>query len=186
MCASITPAVLAGLATPTRVVIVGCGQPDLIDFYAQTTGCPYPIYAEPTKKIYAELGMIRTLDLGPAQPEYMHKSVASVVLSSFTQVVSSGSKAFKGGDFRQVGGEFLLRGTTTLFCHRMRNTRDHTEMPALRRVLDLPAETTPARPRERGARLARAASRSRSRATEPAAKPRDAVGEDKENAGVPA
>lgn len=42
-----------------------------------------------------------------------------------------------GGDFRQVGGEFLFAGDKVTWCHRMKNTRDHAEIPAIRKQLRL-------------------------------------------------
>ncbi len=45
--------------------------------------------------------------------------------------------ALKGGDQKQVGGEFLFEGGEVRWCHRMRNTRDHVEVPELREVLGL-------------------------------------------------
>ena len=107
LCESVTPATLAALPTPTDVVVVGCGQPELIDFYVEATGCPFPIYAEPTKRIYSALGMGRTLDLGRSRPDYMRMSVPTAIVSSIWQGLSQGTKALKGGDFWQVGGEFV-------------------------------------------------------------------------------
>lgn len=87
-----------------------------------------------------------------------------------------GGKALRGGDYHQVGGEFLFEPTTSsevgspisspgeeaekklgdvkkgeegmleignvmekhvTWCHRMKNTRDHAEIPELREVLGL-------------------------------------------------
>lgn len=42
-----------------------------------------------------------------------------------------------GGDFRQVGGEFLFAGDKVTWCHRMKNTRDHAEILEIRNQLRL-------------------------------------------------
>lgn len=42
-----------------------------------------------------------------------------------------------GGDYRQVGGEFLFSGEKITFCKRMKTTRDHTEIPEVRKHLGL-------------------------------------------------
>jgi hypothetical protein len=139
--------------------------------YASATACPFPIYADPTKKLYDALGMMRTLNLG-ARPDYQRRSVAVGILQSVRQGLSmlKGGKAFQGGDMQQVGGEFLfeptematpiqspledddakqlggggyLRGVEekrVTWCHRMRSTRDHVEIPELREVLGLDGE----------------------------------------------
>ncbi|TVY41796.1 Thioredoxin-like protein [Lachnellula occidentalis] len=180
--ASITPSDLLHLPTPTFIAVVGCGSPSLISMFQEATSCPFPIYADPTKKTYEQLGMLRTLTLG-AHPEYMRKSLVSAVFSSVVQGIKhmKGGKAFQGGDLQQVGGEFLFEpvnmatpicspdvgnadnerkmlgegaGATVdaagnlsvgavgeekrvSWCHRMRNTRDHAEIPELREVLGL-------------------------------------------------
>jgi hypothetical protein len=142
--------------------------------YQRETSCPFPIYADPTKKLYNELGMLRTLNLG-SRPEYQRKELWNLMLGGFIQSVKhfKGGKALKGGDYHQVGGEFLFEpidatspspvsspeeeekqlgaktGEAGMFemgaveekhvtwCHRMRNTRDHAEIPELREVLGL-------------------------------------------------
>lgn len=45
--------------TPTEVVLIGCGHPSLIKSYVQRTGCPYPIYTEPTLRLLKLLGCHR-------------------------------------------------------------------------------------------------------------------------------
>ncbi|KAG4414717.1 hypothetical protein IFR04_012151 [Cadophora malorum] len=192
--ASITPSSLLSLPTPTFIAIVGCGSPSLISMYQSATNCLFPIYADPTKKLYSELGMLRTLNLG-ARPEYQRKESLSLMVAGFVQsmkMMKSG-QTLKGGDMYQVGGEFMfepvdggspvstpegelekmLSGETAgenatshesthtslgakgesgmlehgpveekrvTWCHRMRNTRDHAEIPELREVLGLDGE----------------------------------------------
>ena len=100
------------------------------------------------------------------------------MLDGFLQSVKNlkGGKALRGGDYHQVGGEFLFEpidptspasspdeeqkelGDRTgqagmyemgqveekhiTWCHRMRNTRDHAEIPELREVLGLDERTS--------------------------------------------
>lgn len=77
--------------------------------YAEATGCPFPIYADPTRKLYQELGMIKTLALGQ-RPAYMSKSLLKSSLDSIVQGVKQirSGLAIRGGDQRQIGGEFLF------------------------------------------------------------------------------
>jgi hypothetical protein len=132
--------------------------------YQAETNCPFPIYTDPTKKLYDELGMMRTLNLGH-RPEYQRKELLTIMMASFVQSLKmmKGGMALKGGDMQQVGGEFLFEpveeeespgpsplnsekqlgsGYTEVekrvtWCHRMRNTRDHAEIPEIREVLGL-------------------------------------------------
>jgi hypothetical protein len=115
--------------------------------YLKTTNCPFPVYADPTRKLYDFLGMTRTLDLGKQKPEYIQASFMSGVVHSIYQIVKTGHNALKGVDFKQVGGEFLFDNGKIVWCHRMRNTRDHAEIPELRRVLGLEHGRPPIRKR---------------------------------------
>lgn len=114
--------------------------------YSQETGCPFPIYADPTRKLYDLLGMTSTLSLGKA-PEYALRSVLSMAVSSFIQELKSGRNMLSGGDFRQVGGEFLFQNGKVTWCRRMRNTRDHAEIPIVRQQLGLDDMPAPQRKR---------------------------------------
>lgn len=165
--------------------------------YASETSCPFPIYADPTKRVYNELGMLRTLSMG-ARPGYQSRGFVHGVLSSVFQSVKmlKGGKAFQGGDYQQVGGEFLFEPTVistpvhspdggpgdgeekqlgangntdgylqaasrhtgeeekrVTWCHRMRNTRDHAEIPELREVLGLGHEEGAVKDSKRSKRM---------------------------------
>ncbi|KFY39766.1 hypothetical protein V494_03851 [Pseudogymnoascus sp. VKM F-4513 (FW-928)] len=154
--ASITPDALLQLPVPTFIAVIGCGSPSLIKMYADATACPFPIYSDPTAKLYSDLGMVRTLALG-ARPEYQRRGLVTSTLASIVQGLKQipAGRALVGGDMQQVGGEFLFEPVGELaaspitpgvgeeedkrvvWCHRMRNTRDHAEVPELREVLGL-------------------------------------------------
>ena len=91
--------------------------------------------------------MISTKSLGPKRPDYQQRSILSISLESIFQGLMQGRHALKGGDFWQVGGEFLIENGEVLWCHRMTSTRDHTEVPELRRVLGLDEARIPLRKR---------------------------------------
>jgi hypothetical protein len=77
--------------------------------YTSSTNCPFPIYADPTKKLYNALGMLRTLNLG-SRPEYQRRALGSLILNGFMQSLKQlpFGKTFQGGDYQQVGGEFMF------------------------------------------------------------------------------
>lgn len=66
-------------------------------------------------------------------------------MQSVFQSLASGRKAFKGGDYWQVGGEFIFEKGEAKWCHRMSNTRDHAEVPQIRKELGLDGEGMPRR-----------------------------------------
>jgi len=117
-----------------RIVIVGCGKPGLIRHYAKETNCPFPIFADPTKRLYNTFGMVRSLDLGE-KPEYETHSTLSGILSSVGQMIKNVS--VNGGDYTQNGGELVFRGGECVWAHLMKTTRDHTDPKALKQVLGL-------------------------------------------------
>lgn len=81
------------------MLIVGHGDPAVIRTYIEETGCVFPIYTEPTRKLYTLFGMERNLRLGE-KPEYTQQSVISVVATSFVSALKWGGR--KGGDYQQV------------------------------------------------------------------------------------
>ncbi|ROW08142.1 hypothetical protein VPNG_06922 [Cytospora leucostoma] len=106
---SITPESLLQLPIPTFIAVVGCGDPALIEMYQSVTGSPFPVYADPKGRLYKELGMVKTLALG-SRPAYARKSLVRSSLESAAlnlKHIKSGL-AFRGGDQRQIGGEFLF------------------------------------------------------------------------------
>lgn len=140
---AIRPDDLLRLPTPTSIAIVGCGDPGLIDFYATETGCSFPIYADPTGKLYNELGMSKNLALGP-QPGYIHKGILRTAGESMLKALKhiSTGLILKGGESRQNGGELIYESTggaqekQMTWCHRMKTTRDHIEIDELIGLLD--------------------------------------------------
>jgi hypothetical protein len=128
------------MAVPTNIVVIGCGSPSMIPFYRETTGCPFPIFAEPTRKLYKALGMVLTLNLtGPKRPDYMKDIDFTTwqVRQWSTMAKQKGRKRFKGGNLLQVGGEFLFQDGQVVWCHRMKNMRGHAEVNTVKRILDV-------------------------------------------------
>jgi hypothetical protein len=148
--------------------------------YARETACPFPIYADPTKKLYDALDMVRTLQMGP-RPEYQRQGTFMNMWQSIRQGVTNlGGGKMKGLDWYQVGGEFLFEPKDlstpivspgeevnrqlganngvvyeekrVTWCHRMKNTRDHAEIPELREVLGLDGVGVPGRNAKRWTR----------------------------------
>lgn len=141
MSATITPNLLSQSPTSTSVAVVGCGDYRLIDFYAEQTRCPFPMYSDPTRKLYDALGMINTWDVGQ-QPGYISKSVPRLAIEGMWQALKQLPKGltFKNGPPQQEGGEFLFEPTgegdkRVTWCHRMQNSWGHTEIPSISRVL---------------------------------------------------
>lgn len=144
LAAALPPLQLAGLSPPTRITIIGCGDSSIIERYKKDVPCPFDLYTDPTAKLYAQLGMIRNLNMGRKAPEYIEgKSMLKLSWDGFVNVVKQPQNAFKMGDWSQIGGEFLfVRDESTMewrcaWAHRMRTTRDHAEVAELREALGI-------------------------------------------------
>jgi len=129
------PASLTSLNT--NLTIIGCGEPQTIAAYKQRTGCPFPIYCDPNRALYAKLGMTSSLALGDKKPDYTSPSLVTSTVTAFWNILSSGRKGFQGGDFAQNGGEWLFEGGEVKWCRRMKHTRDHAEVRELKKVLGM-------------------------------------------------
>ena len=70
------------------------------------------------------------------KPRYEREHFLSILKKSVVQNCTWGGP-MKGGDIQQVGGEFIFVGGVCIWCHRMKTTRDHTELDELRKVLGL-------------------------------------------------
>ncbi|KAG0642489.1 AhpC/TSA antioxidant enzyme-domain-containing protein [Tuber brumale] len=117
-----------------KLIIVGHGDPAVIETYTAETGCVFPIYTEPTRKLYTLFGMVKNLKLGE-KPEYIQQSAISGIATSFVSALKWGGR--KGGDYQQNGGEWMWENGKLVWCHRMKNTRDHLEVEDLKKVLRL-------------------------------------------------
>jgi hypothetical protein len=99
--------------------------------------------------LYKTFNLGRTLDLGPKKPDYLGKEgMWGLSWGGAKQILRTGWKARAGGDWSQIGGEFLFvkrggegKGLWEVeWAHRMRNTRDHAEVVELKGVLGMPVE----------------------------------------------
>jgi hypothetical protein len=135
--AALPPNTLAALTPATSIIVIGCGSPELITYYATQSSTPYTIYADPTRKLYEELGMITTWNVGE-QPSYISKSVARLAVEGIWEALrhAFSGLVFSGGPGEQQGGEFLFeKGGEVRWCHRMQSSWGHTEIGDLEEVL---------------------------------------------------
>jgi hypothetical protein len=129
------PKDLERINPPTTLTIIGCGEPSAVAGYKERTGTSFPIYCDPSRKLYIKLGMTSSLSMGDQKPSYIQSSILGGTLKSMSNMLASGMGAFKGGDYSQNGGEWVFVDGQLDWCHRMQHTRDHAEIAELGKVL---------------------------------------------------
>ncbi|KAF2206549.1 hypothetical protein CERZMDRAFT_26729, partial [Cercospora zeae-maydis SCOH1-5] len=131
---------------PTSIIVIGCGKPDLIPHYKNFTNCPFPMFADPSRMLFKKLGMNISFNIGATRPEYMKDlSIGGVVNGQAKQIKNSlhdpegirKRDVMRGGNPFQIGGEFLFEDGQAVWCHRMKNYRNHAEVKVLRKLLEL-------------------------------------------------
>jgi alkyl-hydroperoxide reductase/thiol specific antioxidant family protein len=130
----------SSLPPRTRITVISNGTPELLSNYIKNSNSAYPTYTNPDRKLYELLGLASTKAMG-AKPSYMKESLATVAIQGVVQGLSSGKHMLKGGDFWQVGGEFLFvregEDWKITWGHRMKTTRDHEDADTLKSVLGM-------------------------------------------------
>jgi hypothetical protein len=83
--------------------------------------------------------MTRSTARSAKLPEYVRTSLFRGAIDGIGQIFSRIPKGdgLKGGAFDQVGGDFLFENGKVTWCHRMRDTTDHSDLPKIREVLGL-------------------------------------------------
>ncbi|KAL5508745.1 hypothetical protein ACEPAG_4724 [Sanghuangporus baumii] len=122
-----------------QLVIIGCGEWELIDDYKKNTGFTGNIYADPSRELYHKLGMttenLKTTPAGQEKRTYVPGIVSSVLKSIWKGPITHPLQLGKQGNISQLGGDFIFGpGNTCPFAHLMEHTEDHIE------VLDLMKE----------------------------------------------
>ncbi|PNS16643.1 hypothetical protein CAC42_4607 [Sphaceloma murrayae] len=130
------PERLARLNPPTTLTIVGCGDPILIPKWLEQTDCPYEVYADPSRKLYNQLGFAINTEANAVPPQYVQKFAESFMKNLWRSIGLAASTAkISGGVITQNGGEMIWIDGQLQFIHRMKNSTDHTEVYEMLRLL---------------------------------------------------
>lgn len=138
------PAFLHASTPPTHLTIIGCGDIAPIPSYRTRTmhsltsaDTHFPMFCDPSRKLYAKLGMMSNMSTGNEAPKYIKKGMVATVTDSIKNAALSGTAALKGGNPAQNGGEMLFANGELVWFKRMRHTQDHAEIDELKEVLGL-------------------------------------------------
>ncbi|KAG8894958.1 hypothetical protein FRC01_012655 [Tulasnella sp. 417] len=116
-----------------KLVVIGCGDPAMIRSYNdKIIKSPFEMYTDPKLILFNALGMtLKSTDGGPEQRKggYIKHGTIMGTLSVIGRALMSMAPSVlvkRGGDIKQLGGEFILGpGLRCRFAHRMSTTRDH-------------------------------------------------------------
>ncbi|KZV64734.1 hypothetical protein PENSPDRAFT_587900 [Peniophora sp. CONT] len=114
-----------------QLLIVGCGDFNLIKSYRQTFRMPFQLVVDPSQgqQLYRTLGMNMLLPpgLGGVNTAGGTKGRVRSAAFVFKTALRAGVPAWgRGGDASQLGGEFVLGpGLRCSYAHRMQSVRGH-------------------------------------------------------------
>lgn len=144
-----TPETLSALPTNTSIAVIGCGDYRLIPEYTEKTGCKFPVYTDPSVKLYDDLGMVRQMP-GSKQATWAKHTFWQYFMAGFPQIWAHRSDGLwtKPGDGRQMGGELLFEvkegapaGEKRLtWFNRMQQSPDHIAPEDLAKSLGVNAQ----------------------------------------------
>jgi len=124
-------------AAGTKIVVIGCGEWNVIKSYAETAKFKGQFFADPTRKLYHALGMdienLQRTPKGQPRPSYLSLGLVSNIMQSFWRgPIKNPSLIGKNGNISQLGGEFIFGPELQCtFASRMKHTEDHTEVSEL-------------------------------------------------------
>ncbi|KAL4886001.1 AhpC/TSA antioxidant enzyme-domain-containing protein [Aspergillus karnatakaensis] len=121
---------------PIQLIIIGCGNPSLIVPYVAETGTAFPVYSDPSGRLYKRLHMRRTVQNIMRPPSYTKISFWKSMRIAMKQMMKQGKNAFKGGKWGQNGGEWVFKGRKCEYAHRMEHVSDHLTAEELLKILE--------------------------------------------------
>ena len=103
-----------------QVVLVGMGTPSESAEFAAKFNVPFPIVADPEKKLYRKFELKRMSTLGFLSP--------SVALKGVAAIVGGHGIGMPQGDVRQLPGVFIIdTAGQIVFSHFSSNPADHPD-----------------------------------------------------------
>ncbi|PAV22926.1 hypothetical protein PNOK_0288300 [Pyrrhoderma noxium] len=118
-----------------KLVVIGCGDWNLIDNYKKATEFQGELYADPQREIYHALGLVESLKMAPSgepRKSYVPGVVTSVLKSIWQGPITNPTHVGKQGNISQLGGDFIFGpGKVCTFAHPMKHTQDHIEVKDL-------------------------------------------------------
>lgn len=100
----------------------------------EETTSEFPIYSDPSGKIYDKLQMKKTTAFTDPPP-YAEHSLSSSFMTCLKQIWKRGMVGLKGGNWDQQGGEWIFVNGRLRYAHRMEASNDHLTADRLMEIL---------------------------------------------------
>lgn len=124
-------------ARPAEIIILGCGDHTLIAPYIEETSTEFPIYSDPTGRIYEKLQMKRQRGGFTEPPPYSNFSFPTGLAETIKQIWRRGWAGLRGGNWNQQGGEWIFQRGKLRYAHRMEGSHDHLTADKLLGILNV-------------------------------------------------
>jgi len=112
-----------------QIVLVGMGTPAESAEFAARYDVPFPIVADPEKKLYRKFGLKQMSTLGFLSP--------SVALKGVAAIVGGHGIGLPQGDVRQLPGVFVIdTAGEIIFSHFSKNPADHPDAKTILATID--------------------------------------------------
>lgn len=111
-----------------RVVLVGMGSPSESAAFAAKFKVPFPIVADPEKKLYRKFGLKQMSTLGFFSP--------SLALKGAAAIIGGHGIGMPQGNVRQLAGVFIINTAGDIvFSHFSNNPADHPDAKTIMAAL---------------------------------------------------
>lgn len=124
-------------ARPAQIIILGCGDHTLIGPYMEETTDEFPIYSDPSARIYEKLQMKRQRNGFTEPPPYTNFSFPTGLAETMKQIWKRGWAGLRGGNWNQQGGEWIFQRGRLCYAHRMEGSNDHLTADSLLGILNV-------------------------------------------------
>jgi hypothetical protein len=114
-----------------HVVAICMSRPTTLTHYLASRPLPFPIFADPDRRVYAALGLGRTSWLRLLRPTVMWRYLKMVIAGAKVRRVPEGDDAL------QTGGDFLVASDGRILWEY--RSDDPTDRPSINQLLALPS-----------------------------------------------
>lgn len=103
----------------------------------EETSDDFPIYTDPTGRIYEKLQMKRQMGGFTEPPPYSNFSFPTGLAEACKQIWKRGWTGLRGGNWNQEGGEWIFQRGKLRYAHRMEGSHDHLTAERLLEILNV-------------------------------------------------